>query len=1300
MLTHIVAVASLSCSISMNTLGAEPLMSLDSDDHIAVIGNALADRMQHAGYLETFIQAGHKDERVTVRHLGFAGDELDVRLRSQGFGSPDEWLTRAEADFVWAFFGYNESFDGEAGLNAFRTQLTDFIKKTRAQKYNGEDAPEIVLFSPIAAEDHPDPNFPDPSSLNPQLRMYTDAMREVANAHDVAFVDMFTMSQKAYELAEGPLTINSVHLTDDGYAALAPMMYKALFDDHAPSLRRQPFEDLRMAVCQKNAMHFSRYRTVDGYNVYGGRSYLKFDGITNRDTMQREMEIRDVMTANLDKEIWRIAHGGKVVVVPEELPAPVIVETNKPGENPDGTHKFLSGEDAIAKMEVPEGLEITLFASEEEFPLLGNPVQMAFDTKGRLWVAAWPNYPERTPESTEGDSLLIFEDVDGDGRADTCTPFIDDLNAPTGFQFYDDGVILVQAPDVWFLRDTDGDDRADWKQRVLNGLDSADSHHTANSLCIDPGGSIYLSDGVFHRTQIETPWGAPVRNSDGAIYRFEPRTGKVDRYIAYGFANPHGRVFDAWGNDFVTDATGNHTYFGPGFSGHIDYPHKHRGYRQFWDRPSRPCPGTGILSTRHFPAEYQDNFLNINVIGFQGIFRVDVREEGAGLWGTTLEPHLVKSSDPNFRPIALDVAPDGSLYFLDWHNPIIGHMQHHIRDPNRDHVHGRIYRVTHKDRPLLKEASIAGESIEHLLDLLKTPENNVRTRAKLELGARDTTEVLAAVDTWVKQFNRNSIDDQHHIMEALWVYQWHNVVNETLLRQLLMSPEPRARAAAAHVLCYWRDRVSGSLAIFRQLADDPSARVRLEAVRAASFYKGPEAMEVAHAVLRHEMDYYLNYVFDETTRQLQMHMKGKYYPEDDDILAALAPRLSIQELLDAPDREPIFVERLMRPGLSVNTRTASLYALLELHKTDPITEGIAILGAMDESDRSVAAEDLGYVIAAHPAPGLAASRDAFLSMATSGRKDNVRRAAFASVICGDGKAEKVISGTRGDSKAQTLMIQSLAIIANPIIRADFETYLYDAIASDETSSSVRGAALRALPLLDAESASPSFDILARHLADGRDVHAAAEAVLQLQRQAWSQEGAKAAAEGIVAWCTDVPADKRTNERFSHVVQAGMELATTLSDDDASRIQKSLLDLGVNVVALKSVREQMRFDVTRIVVQAGKQIEIRFENMDMMPHNLIVVQPGSREKIGRVADEMDAFPDKNGRTYVPDDKRIIAASKMIEPGMKTTLKFKAPDTPGNYEYVCTYPEHWMSMWGTLVVVDDIEAYLNSSNGAGE
>ena len=859
---------------------AAPL-ELKKGDHICIIGNTLADRMQHDGWLETLIVAKFPKHDLVFRNLAVAGDEVAFRHRSENFGSPDDWLTRIKADVILVFFGFNESFKGDAGLDKFKQDLENFLKDTKAKNYCGKGAPRLVLFSPIANERINDPNLPNPTANNANLQKYTAAMAEVAKANDVPFVDLFSVSQQLYAQAarQGQsLTFNTLHLTEVGNQALAPEIFRALFNEKAPTGN---LEKLRAAVNEKNAEWHARYRTVDGYNVYGGRSKLEFPvagkdspKITNYDVMQDEMAQRDVKTANRDLRVWAVAKGGDLKVDDSNLPPVKTLQSNKPEVAP-----FLSGEESIKHMTVAKGCNVTLFASEEQFPELVSPVQMAFDTKGRLWVAAWPSYPERTPTSTVGDKLLIFHDTNNDGKADKVTTFLDDLNCPTGFQFYKDGVLVMQAPDLWFVRDTNGDGKADWKERVLMGMDSADSHHTANSMVLDPGGATYLSDGVFHRTQVETAMG-PIHNDDGCIYRFEPRTYKFERYVPYGFANPHGRVFDYWGNDIITDATGNANYFAPAFSGHLDYPAKHKGVQEFWKRPSRPCAGTSIISSKHFPEEFQGNFMNCNVIGFQGIFRVKVTEEGSGLKGETLEDLVKGDNDtiPNFRPSAVGVAPDGSIYFCDWAKELIGHMQHHIRDPHRDKSHGRIYRMTYEGRPLLKPAKVYGQPIEKLLDMLKEPENDVRTRAKIELGKHDSVKVVFAVKTWSEKLDKNDKSYEHQMMEALWVHQWHNIVNEEFLKRMLRSSDYHARAAATRVLCYWRDRVKDPLALLEVQAKDESPRVRLEAVRACSFFKTSKAAEVALAVLDKEADpnkpdYYIKYCLDETMKALDKYTK-------------------------------------------------------------------------------------------------------------------------------------------------------------------------------------------------------------------------------------------------------------------------------------------------------------------------------------------------------------------------------------------------------------------------------------------
>jgi lysophospholipase L1-like esterase len=852
----------------LTALSAHAQLELKQGDRISIVGNALADRLQHEGTLEAMMHQAFPQHDLSVRNLGFAADELTVQTRSESFGSMQDWLKKTQADVVFAFWGFNESFKGPEGVEKFKADLDAFLKQQKSANYGGKGAPRVVLFSPIAAEDLNNPDFPSAAQFNERLRYYVEAMQQVAAANGVAFVDLFKPSQEAYTANAAPLTVNGIHLRNEGYRALAPAAFKALFGKDAPA----PNAKLVEAVNEKNWQWHQRYRTVDGFNVYGGRSQLAFPqgegkgDLKNNTVMQEEMTQRDVMTVNREKRVHAIAKGGDLKVDDSNLPAVTPVKSNKPGPNPDKSHPYPSGEEVIGKVKLHEGLKMNLFADEKMFPELVNPVQMAWDTRGRLWVAAWPSYPGRTPTSPVGDKLLVFEDTNNDGKADKCETFADNLNSPTGFQFYNDGVLVMQAPDLWFLRDTNGDGKADAKEVVLNGMDSADSHHTTNAMCLDPGGATYLSDGVFHRTQVET-YNGPARHADGAIWRYEPRTGRFHMHIAYGFANPHGRVFDRWGNDIVTDATGNNSYFGPAISGWLSEG-KHKGIKDFWNRPSRPCPATGILSSRHFPDDWQGNFLNLNVIGFQGIYRVKVEPDGSGLKGTSL-PHFLEGQTETFRPICISNAPDGSIYFCDWSQTIIGHMQHHLRDPNRDHQHGRIYRVIYEGRPLLTPKKIHGESIENLVKLLAEPEDSVRERAKIELGTRDTKAVLAAVMNWVGIFDTEDKDYEHLMTEALWVHQWHNVMNADLLQNRLASPEPNARAAAVRVALYMRDKVPDVLAIIKKAAKDEAPRVRLEAVRAASYFDTWEAADAALGALSQPTDYYLDYVLGETLRQLE-----------------------------------------------------------------------------------------------------------------------------------------------------------------------------------------------------------------------------------------------------------------------------------------------------------------------------------------------------------------------------------------------------------------------------------------------
>lgn len=1023
---------------------AAQTLTLNKGDHIAIVGAGQAERFQHDGWLETLIQSRFPDRELVVRNLGHAGDELTIKLRVDGFGSEDEWLQRAGADVVFAFVGFNESFAGPAGLDKFRQDLAKFIQHITSTNYSGRGNARLVLFSPFAFENVDPGNIRVAEERNADLKLYSQAIAEVAAAHQIPFVDLFTATLKAYEASPEPLTINGVHQNERGNRVIARIIDEALFGPR-PAVNEASLAKLREAILDKNFYWFQRYRHTDGYNIYGGRSHLSYNGLTNRTVMLREMEILEVMASNRDKRIWAVARGGDMVVDDSNAPPHIPVPTNMPGKGPDGQHVFLSGEEAIAKMEVHRGMKVSLFASEEQFPELANPVQIAFDPQGRLWVAVWEDYTSWKVGTPLSAKLIILEDTDGDGKADKCSTFAENLWDPTGFEFWNNGVLLAQAPFLVYLKDTDGDGKADYYERLLSHISSGDSHHTANSFVVR-GGWVYFGEGVFHRSQMESPYG-PVRNIDAAIWRFNPRTFQVERYAAYGFANPHGHVVDRWGQHFVSDGTGAQPYHGAVISGHLDFPHKHPTAPQLYRQRTRPLPATEILSSRHFPESLQGNLLVGNVIGFQGILQYRIEDNGSSFRGVEVEP-IVRSTDPNFRPVDIEMGPDGAIYFADWHNPIIGHMQHHVRDPSRDRIHGRIYRVTWEGSKPLTPPAIAGQPIEKVLDVLKEHEDRVRYRAQLELSGRDTRQVVEATKRWIASLNKSDPNYEHHLLEALWVFQSHNVVNEDLLRQLLTAKHHQARSAATAVLVDWRDRINEPLALLRRLAEDEHPQVRLQAVRAASFFRTGEAADIALLALKRPMDEYLNYVLRETMRQLDPFWKealaegqpiGKDNPAG---IEWLLQSVSDAELVNLPRTPAVYQAMLVRDGVPLKHRQEALQAIAQLNNSDPAT---VLLTALEQADAAGAANTVNQLATILTAGGTTANlkpmRARLEQFASQGRVAATRQLGFAALISVDGNAQKAWQLAQGSALGLRDFAAATALVTDEAARASMYPHL-------------------------------------------------------------------------------------------------------------------------------------------------------------------------------------------------------------------------------------------------------------------
>lgn len=875
LLAAFLAVAGLS---SMQA--AESPLQLETGNKIVLIGNTLAERMQHFGHWETLLHARFPEHNLVVRNLGWSGDTITTRLRSQDFQDHGQTLMDHQPDVILAFFGFNESFAGPAGVEQFQRDLATFIADVRQLKYPSQTimrftenpvtqdkagevtkTPKLVLVSPIANEDLADRNLRAGTRNNANLGLYATAMQAVAEAHQVPFVDLYHPTLNL-DAADRPLTFNGIHLTEAGERTTGRLLDTGLFGPAAASrLNDQQFAALQREVQEKNLQHWYDFRAVNGYYIYGDRK--KPFGVVN---FPAEFEKLRRMVTRRDERVWKVARGQEVSAEIDDSGTGdfVQIETNFKNE----VH-ITTPEEALGYFTLPEGFEINLWASEVEFSNLENPVQFTFDAQGRMWIATMPTYPMYLPGTPVNDKVIILSDSNRDGRADTEKVFADGLHLPTGIELGDGGVYLAQQPNLMFLRDRDGDDRADSRELLLHGFDSADSHHSIGAFEWGVDGSLYLMEGTFHHTQVETPYGLQ-RCANAAVYRYEPRTEHVSVFTSYSYANPWGQCWDRWGQNFIADASGGANYFAAPFSGDVDHPRKHPEMKQFLVKQWRPTCGCEMVSSRHFPDEMQGDYLLNNDIGFQGTLQYRMKEEGSGYHADPVEP-LLRSSDPNFRPVDLQFGPDGALYVLDWFNPLVGHMQHSIRDPNRDKHHGRVWRITYKNKPLLEQPRIAGQPIEKLLDLLKSYEDRTRYWARRELRSFPTAEVNSAIAQWIAKLDAKEVEVDRLKLEALWVQQSHAAVDADLLQALLASQEPRVRASAVRVLCYQTSPAGDRLAWLQKGVNDEHPRVRVEAIRALSFFHGEEAAQardIAYESLAYDQDAYLEYVLKETLATL------------------------------------------------------------------------------------------------------------------------------------------------------------------------------------------------------------------------------------------------------------------------------------------------------------------------------------------------------------------------------------------------------------------------------------------------
>lgn len=854
----------------------EPLITVQKGDRIVLIGNNLGSRMMGFGYFETELQTNYPDSMLLVRNISSPGNtsgfrphpsrkspwafpgaekfnsEYDINTGSTGhFPTEDEWLSNLEADIILSFFGYNESFRGEAGLSVYEDELNAFIDHTLKQNYNKHSTPQLVMVSPIAFEDLSNKyDLPNGVEINKNLKVYTEVMKKVCKAKNVKFLDVYTPSAKWYKSSNKDLTIDGSQMNDEGYKKLSKHLVSHIFGKGKNSSKKHE-KAVRQAVLEKNWMWNNDFKIPNGVHAYG-RRYNPY----GPDNYPFEIEKIREMTHNRDQVIWAAVKGivldlnemdSKTSVLPE-------VETNYNIES-FGIPEYKYGKDALNTFELPEGYKIELFASEVEFPDLANPVRINFDARGRLWVAVMPSYPHWKPgDGKPDDKILIFEDTNNDGKADKQIVFADSLHLPIGFEFAPEGVYLSQGRNLVLLKDVDGDDKADVKKVILSGFDDHDTHHAHSAYTMDPSGAIYMAEGVFLHSNIETSYG-PIRGTNGGFFRYSPQNKKLERIAQMSIPNPWGIAVDDWGQIIYAETSGPDVRW---MLPSTIKPRYGEATDKLWslvdpDHRVRPTSGLEFVSSRHFPDEVQGDYLINNTIGFLGTKQHTFVDSETG-YESSFRQDLVRSDDKNYRPVDLQFAPDGSLYIVDWHNALIGHMQHNARDPLRDHVHGRIYRITYPSRPLVVPAKIYKASINELLENLKLPEYRTRYRTRNELRTKPAKEVLMQTKKWITSLDESDENYEHNLLEALWVTWGVNKIDKELLEKLISAEDYRVRAAAVQALRFNIDKIDNYKKLLAKAAKDPHGRVRLEVIVAVSWLDSTTGLEILDLVDRNTLD--------------------------------------------------------------------------------------------------------------------------------------------------------------------------------------------------------------------------------------------------------------------------------------------------------------------------------------------------------------------------------------------------------------------------------------------------------------
>ncbi len=892
-------------------------------------------------------------------------------------------------------------------------------------------------------------------------------------------------------------------------------------------------------------------------------------------------------------------------------------------------------------IQIPTGFELEVFATE---PDIINPIAFSWDEKGRLWVIETVDYPnEVNPGNMGDDRIKICEDTDNDGRADKFTVFADSLNIPTSLVFSNGGVIVSMAPHFLFLKDTDGDDRADVKEILISGWGTFDTH-------AGPSNLRYGFDNQIWGTVGYSGFNGNIAGKDfefgQGFYRFHPN-GTNFEFLTRTSNNTWGLGFSETFDVFGSTANNAHSWYmgipnryfegiegiektgSKKIASYYPYHPITQNYRQvdvFGGFTA--AAGHSLYTARSFPKEYWNRIAFVAEPTGHLLARGVLEKDGAG-FVTRDGWNVLASSDEWVSPVHAEVGPDGALWIADWYNFIIQHNptptperggyqaetgrgNAHL-NPLRDREHGRIYRLVYKDAPQYQRPSLRPNDPKGLIKTLKNDNLHWRLTAQRLLVERGQQDVLPPLYKLVENTSTDAIGINGGAIHALWTLHGLGALsgqNEEAMQvayKALAHPSAGVRKAAVQVLPPSFE--SRNALLKSEIIHDPNPHTQLAALLALAdmpsdqkagqqLFQLSQSDEIARDLWRSQALYIA----------VHTHVKGflEAYQHDPNAITYEIPTEENKSSI------PSFWRKWDHPG-----------------EITADWETIRFPGKWENSELP----DFDGAVALY--------RSFSLDQIPSSASIHLGKIGQSNFVHVNGE---FVLETRNDPN----MLRETEIPVNKLDRGN--NYIIMRVEDRKGAGGLLGPAEEMYLMID-EQKIPL---------DG----------------AWKYYVIEKYNRGINE--SEIRSGKELAARFA----AYYDQSDKPDDDEITNTR----DEDAIRVSLKVIRNQMKYDQQELVVEAGKKVIIEFENTDLLQHNLLIIQPGSLERVGKAADKLAQAVDGMGKEYIPDMPEVMYASGLLDPGKKVLLRFTAPEEPGNYPFVCTFPGHWRTMNGILKIVD--------------